>query len=100
MYLPGVCEARLERISLENACLGISVSRFHAENLQYPAVEIKPLNGLRLSVQIDVEEKNTLYFHQGMFSCVLVILILDKVDNDLKIASSAYTHTFLSSSKA
>ena len=42
---------------MENGCLGISVSRFHAENLQYPAVEIKPLNGyIYLCIEIDVEE--------------------------------------------
>ena len=46
-----------------------------------------------LNIEIK-RKKRPPYFHQEMFSCVLVILILDKVDNDLKIASSSYIHTF------
>ena len=48
-----------------------------------------------LVLNIDTKGKTPPYFHQGMFLCALVILIHDKVDNDLKIASSSCRHVFI-----
>ena len=48
-----------------------------------------------LVLNIETKGKTPPYFHQGMFLCALVILIHDKVDNDLKIASSSCRHVFI-----